>query len=56
VDKDRILNAANAIQNGSDAGVYHDELEVIIGVIMETSDETIAAIVRDISIDSDEIE
>jgi hypothetical protein len=53
VDKDRILEAANAIQNGMDAGAYYDELEVIIGLIMEASEETIAAVVRDISTDSD---
>ena len=53
VDKDRLLNAANAIQNGSGAGSYHDELEVIIGLIMEASDETIAAVVQDISTEPD---
>jgi hypothetical protein len=53
VDKDQILNAANAIQNGEDACAFHDELEVIIGLIMEASEETIAAIVHDISTDSD---
>lgn len=51
MNKDKILNAANAIQNGADAGAYHDELEVIIGLIMEASDETIAAVVLDISTD-----
>jgi len=43
------LNAANAIQNGTDAGAYHDELEVIIGLIMNASDEDIAAVVEEIS-------
>jgi hypothetical protein len=52
VNKDRILEAANAIQNGSDASNYHDELEVIIGLIMDASDLLIAAVVRDISTDS----
>ena len=54
MDKDRILNAANAVQNGSDAGEYHDELVVIIGLIMEASDEIIAKVVHEISLDSDE--
>jgi hypothetical protein len=54
VNKDKILEAANAIQNGSDASNYHDELEVIIGLIMESSEETIAAVVLDISTDPKE--
>ncbi len=54
MDKDRILNAANAIQNGEDAGRFNDELEVIIGLIMEASEETIAAVVREISEDEKE--
>jgi len=51
VNKDKILNAANAIQNGTDAGAYHDELEVIIGLIVNASDENIAAVIEEISID-----
>ncbi len=54
MDKDQILNAANAIQNGEDAGRFHDELEVIIGLIMEASDVTIAAVVLDIREDEKE--
>ena len=53
MNKDKILNAANAIQNGTDAGIYHDELEVIIGLIMNASDEDIAAVIEEISIDQD---
>ena len=54
MDKDKIVNALNAIQNGqSDGGEYHDELEVAIGVLMETSEETIAAVVQDIHEDAD---
>ena len=53
MNKDKILNAANAIQNGTDAGTYHDELEVIIGLIMNASDEDIAAVIEEISIDQD---
>lgn len=56
MNKDRILNAANAMQNGANAGAYHDELEVIIGLIMGASDEAIAAVVHDISTDTMESE
>jgi len=48
VNKDKILDALNAIQNGSDAGEFHDELEAVIGILIETSEETIAAVVQDI--------
>ncbi|MDD4474288.1 MAG: hypothetical protein PHV95_00655 [Eubacteriales bacterium] len=53
MDKDKILNALNAIQNGTDAGVFHDELEVAIGILMETSDEVIAAVILEIHEDDD---
>ncbi|MCL2509410.1 MAG: hypothetical protein FWF05_09560 [Oscillospiraceae bacterium] len=48
MNKDKILDALNAIQNGSDAGEFHDELEAVIGILIETSEETIAAVVQDI--------
>ncbi|MDR1565058.1 MAG: hypothetical protein LBS74_08890 [Oscillospiraceae bacterium] len=48
MDKDKIVNALNAIQSGEDSGKFHDELEVAISVLMETSEEVIAAVVRDI--------
>ena len=51
MDKDTIVNALNAILNGADSSVYHDELEVTLGVLMETSEEVIAAVVRDIQED-----
>jgi hypothetical protein len=54
MDKDRILNAANAIQGGADAGDYYDELEMIIGLIMKASDEDIAAVWREIHEDAQE--
>jgi hypothetical protein len=54
IDKDKIVNALNAIQSGqSDGGEYHDELEVAIGVMMETSEEKIAAVVQDIHEDAE---
>ncbi|MDD4494433.1 MAG: hypothetical protein PHV32_08830 [Eubacteriales bacterium] len=53
MDKDKILNALNAIQNGMDAGAFHDELEIAMGVLMETSEEAIAAVIQDIREDND---
>jgi hypothetical protein len=47
LDKDTVVNALNAIQNGADSGGYHDELEVAISVLMETSEDVIAQAVRD---------
>jgi hypothetical protein len=54
MDKDRLVNAANAIQGGADAGNYYDELEMIIGLIMNTSDADIAAVWREIHEDAQE--
>ncbi|OGO91717.1 MAG: hypothetical protein A2Y17_13210 [Clostridiales bacterium GWF2_38_85] len=53
MDKDTIVNALNAILNGADSSGYHDELEVTLGVLMETSEEVIAAVVRDIQEDAE---
>ena len=55
MNKDKIIEAANAIQNGNDGGEYHDELEIIIGLIMNATDKDIAAIVQDIHDDSDSV-
>ena len=33
--KDRLVEALNAIQNGRDAGGYHDELETLIGLLLD---------------------
>jgi hypothetical protein len=35
VTKDRLVEALNAIQNGRDAGEFHDELETIIGIMLD---------------------
>ncbi len=43
MDKDKILEALNAIQNGAAAGGYHDEMETVIAVIVNAKDEDIAA-------------
>jgi hypothetical protein len=53
MDKDKILNAANAIQGGADGGNYNDELEVIIGLIMNATDEDIAAVWQEIHEDAE---
>lgn len=53
LDKDRIVNALNAIQNGEEAGMFHDELEVAIGVLVESSDALIEKVVQDIREDAD---
>ena len=48
MNKDNILEAANAMQNGEDSNKYYDELEVIIGLIMKATEDEIAAIVQEI--------
>ena len=51
MNKDKILEAANAIQNGNNGSDYHDELEVIIGLIMYATEEQIAAVWKEIRTD-----
>ena len=51
MNKDTVLNAANAIQNGASSGGFHDELEVMIGLIMNATEDDIAAIWTEISTD-----
>jgi hypothetical protein len=53
MDKDKIVEALNAIQNGTDAGHFHDELEVVIGLVMNASDEDIAAVIQEIHEDAE---
>ena len=53
MDKDKLVNAANDIYNGADVGKYHDEIETIIALIMNASDEAIAAAWDEISNDGD---
>jgi hypothetical protein len=53
MDRDTILNAANAIQGGADGAGYYDELEVIIGLIMNATDENIAAVWHEIHEDTE---
>jgi hypothetical protein len=53
LDKDKIVNALNAIQNGQAPGNFHDEIEVALGVLMETSEDLIAKVVEEIHEDAD---
>ena len=53
LDKDKIVNALNAIQNGADGTAFHDELEATIGVLMEVGEDLIAKVVEDIHEDCD---
>ena len=48
MNKDRILEAINKLQGTDDGAAYYDELEVIIGLIMNATDEDIEAIVQEI--------
>ncbi|MDR1409361.1 MAG: hypothetical protein LBJ12_03640 [Oscillospiraceae bacterium] len=46
--KDSILEAVKVLQNMSECAAWNDELEAIIGLIMNSSDEDVAAVVQDI--------
>ena len=48
MNKDSILNAVNKLQGTDDDAAFYDELEVIIGLIMNATNEDIAAIVQEI--------
>lgn len=50
--KDRLVEALGKIQSGGDAGYFHDELETIIGVLMDfVTDEAVAKAYADIQED-----
>lgn len=36
--KDKLLAALDAMQDGADAGAYHDELETLIDLVRSASD------------------
>ena len=48
MNKDTILEAANKLQGTNDGAAFYDELEVIIGLIMNATEDDIAAIVQEI--------
>jgi hypothetical protein len=50
--KDRLVEALEKIQNGEDAGFFHDELETLLGVVMDfVTDEQVAKAFSEIHID-----
>ena len=51
--KEKLLDALNAIQNGEDIGSFHDELETLITIVVNASDEAIAAAWDDLTIDTE---
>ena len=54
MDKDKLLAALHALQDGEkDAGYFHDELETIIALIVNASDEDIKAAWNDLSADTE---
>lgn len=52
MDKDKLLAALNELQNGEDAGKFHDELETLITIVVNASDEVITAAWEDLSTDN----
>jgi hypothetical protein len=56
LDKDKLLEALNKIQNGEDAGGFYDELETLTAIVVDISDDVVAAAWKDISTDTQEIE
>ena len=53
LNKDKLVNALNAIQNGRDAGEYHDEIETIITLVMNATDEAIVVAWKDLKNDTE---
>jgi hypothetical protein len=57
VDKDKLLAALNAIQDGThEAGHYHDEIETLITLVVNAKEEDIAAAWEDLRTDSQDSE
>ena len=53
MDKDKLLAALNAIQDGREIGYFHDELETMITLVINISDEDITAAWEDLSADTE---
>ena len=53
MDKDKLLAALNEMQNGKEAGHFHDEIETLITIVVNISDEDVAAAWEDLSTDTD---
>lgn len=41
MDKEKLLKAINNIQDGKNAGLYHDEFETLITLVVNAKDEDI---------------
>ena len=53
MDKEKILAALNAMQNGEGAGRFHDEIETLITLVVNATDEHIAAAWEDFHTDTE---
>ncbi len=53
MDKEKILKALNSIQDGKDAGDYHDEIETLITLVVNAKYEDIAAAWEDFHTDTE---
>lgn len=53
MDKDKLVNALNAIQNGNDAEQFYHELEIIITLVINASDEAIVDAWDDLNSDTE---
>ena len=54
MDKEKLIAALYAMQNGEkEAGHYHDELETLIGLVVNAKDEDITAVWEEISTDTE---
>ena len=43
MNKDKLLEALNKLQNGEDAGCFHDEIGTLIELVSNISDEEVSA-------------
>ena len=55
MDKDKLLAALNALQDGADAGAYNDELETLITLVVNGKDEDIRLAWEDLRLDDEDV-
>lgn len=53
MDKEKILTALNAIQNGEKADGFHDEIETLITLVVNAKDDDIVAAWEDFHTDTE---
>jgi len=54
MDKEKLLAALYALQNGEkEAGYFHDELETLIGIVVELGDSVIEAAWKELREDAE---